>query len=294
MLADPLMQRALLVGAAGRPRRTRDRHVPGPAAARPAGRRHRPRGAHRRRRGLARRRGRWADARRDALAVPGAWSPRCVGAVGSSCVRASAGGPAATWPWRCCSTAASPAACCSSRSRAAPAPTWWATSSAPSRPSRRATWCSPSGSPALVLVVGLGLRAALFAVSHDEEFARAAGPARPGAQHRGRRRRGPDRHRRDARGRAAARQRADDRAGGRRAARRLGRSAHHGRRDGVGVVVCVAGLTITYWYDAAARRDHRRARHRVYAVTPLVQTRPRGAAARAARPAPRPRRRRPS
>ena len=68
----------------------------------------------------------------------------------------------------------------------------------------RRTCVVPSCSPAPCSAVGLGLRGALFAVSHDEEFARASGLPVRALQPRGRRHRCPDRHRRDARGRAAA------------------------------------------------------------------------------------------
>ena len=98
------MQRALLAAAVHRAGRAGRRHLPRAAPAGPDGRRHRPRRRHRRRARPAHRH--LADARPRSSSRSSA--PSLI-----ELIREQRPAPAATSPWRCCSTAASPAACCS-------------------------------------------------------------------------------------------------------------------------------------------------------------------------------------
>ncbi len=143
----------------------------------------------------------------------------------------------------------------------------------------------------VVLAVGVGLRHALFAVSHDEEFAIASGLPVLGAERRRRRRVGPHRDRRHARRRPAAGQRAHDRARRRRPAGHARLRAHHAHR----VRRRRRGLPVRpdhhLLVQRLARRHYRGARHRCVrgglpAGAPPDPTAPR------ARPASRPARRR--
>ena len=106
-LMGPVHLRLHAAGADRRGRhragRARRRHLPGPAPAGADGRRHRPRRRHRRRPGAAHRHLPHLDGgrRRDPRRRPDRADPR------------ARPRPTATSPWRCCSTAAWPAACCS-------------------------------------------------------------------------------------------------------------------------------------------------------------------------------------
>ena len=206
-----------------------DRRRCSPASPRPAvgtylvqrrlaadGRRHRPRRGHRRRPRPAHRHLPDAGPRS---------SSRSSARVADRADPRAAAAPAATSRWRCCSTAASPAACCSPASPGRARPTL---QRLPLRLDhhdlRRPTSWVTVALAAVVVVVAVGLRPQLFAVAQDQEFARVAGlnvralqPAGLGAG------RGHG-HRRDAHRRPAAGQRADGRAGRDRRSSSPGRS----------------------------------------------------------------------
>ena len=98
-----------------------------------------------------------------------------IGALLIELIRASGQAPRATSRWRCCSTAASPAAWCSCRWPATAPSRSRAISSARSRPSRPDDVVVSVILAGIAIVVGLALMPQLFAVSNDEEFARASG-----------------------------------------------------------------------------------------------------------------------